>query len=461
MLFFASTLVFASVARADTAASPSAGAVLTADSSGAPSATAAPSADSSTTRPAAPPAPFSLSRPDTAQTVVTLDELMTIAMRQSPLLLARDADRRAALERVPRAGALPDPELTWEFLGAPLDDAAPTSASENRFQVSQRFPFPGKRGLERKEASASADVTGASLDTARLAVATALRKSFYHLHHLHDSIESLEESRDAMQAFAEIAQQRYEVGKSPQQDLLKAHVELATEEARLAAFRAEIPAVHARINAILGRDLVAPLARPEVPDSLVPPERVEDLVARAYRRSPTLRAAEAEVDRATSGVGLAKKEAWPDFTLGAGYMAMKDAPDAWMGMAGITLPIWRGAKVAPARREAEAGLAAAEADRDQIRRDVAASVREARAAVVAAQARAEALDETALPRAEQAFESTRFAYENGSATFLDLLDAQRTLLSLRLDYDEAFMDALMAGADLAAAVGDVPEVPHE
>ena len=164
-LCLASMLCIPSIAKADPPASPSA-------------ATGTPSVDSPAAPSAPPPAPASLSRPAAAESVVTLDDLMSVAMRESPLLHARDADRRAALERVPISGALPDPELSWEFWGAPLDDPAPSSASENRFQVSQRFPFPGKRGLERKEASARADVAGASLDTARLAVATALRKSF-------------------------------------------------------------------------------------------------------------------------------------------------------------------------------------------------------------------------------------------------------------------------------------------
>lgn len=392
---------------------------------------------------------------------VTLEELMRIALRESPLLRARGAEHRAALERVPQAGALPDPELAWEFEAAPLERPSPADARENRFRLSQHFPFPGKRGLARSVASADADVVNASLEAARLDVATALRESFYHLHHLYVSIEILEESHEALRALAEIATQRYAVGQASQHDVLKADVELASEDARLAALREEIPAVESRIRAIVGGDAATPLGRPEAPELVNAPATADSLVALALEHSPAVRAADARVERARSGVGLARTESRPELMFGAGYMIMKDEPDAWMGMVGMTLPIWRGGKAAPMRREADAGLAAAQSESDQARRDVTASVHEARAAVVAARARAQALADRALPRAEQSFESTRFAYQNGHATFLELLDAQRTLLAIRFDSEEALMDALVAEAGLAAAVGDLPEVRDE
>ena len=402
-----------------------------------------------------------LAAAEPAPATVTLDELMRIALQESPLLRARDAEHRAALERVPSAGALADPEVTWEFRDAPLENPAPSEARENNFSLSQRFPFPGKRGLAREVAAADADVVNASLDDARITVANQLRNTFYHLHHLYQSIAILEQSNAALSTLSQIATQRYAVGTSPQQDALKADVELASQEARLTALREEVPAVESRIQAIVGRDLPTPLGRPEVPDSIAAPAPVDSLIAQALARAPSVRAADAKVVREKSGVGLARKEGLPELMLEAGYMIMKDMPDAWMGEVGMTLPVWRGGKVGPMRREAEAGLVAAEAERDQIRRDEATRVREAYAALAAARARVTSLAGRAVPRAQQAFESTRFAYENGRAGFLDLLDAQRTLLSLRLDYEEAFLDALMADANLTAAVGEVPEVAHE
>jgi outer membrane protein TolC len=64
-------------------------------------------------------------------------------------------------------------------------------------------------------------------------------------------------------------------------------------------------------------------------------------------------------------------------------------------------------------------------------------------------------------RAEQAFEAARFAYEKGTGAFLEVLVSGRTLLDMRLAYDQAFTECLLAGAELDAAVGEQPDVTHE
>jgi outer membrane protein TolC len=242
-----------------------------------------------------------------------------------------------------------------------------------------------------------------------------------------------------------------------QQDLLKANVELAMEEARLAVLREKLPAGRARVNALLNRPPDAELGRPAAGDSLPALPILTDIDAlreRAVAEQPMLRMKERAIARDELRARLARKEGLPDFMLSGGVMLMKDEPDAWMGMVGMTLPIWRGTKVAPVRREAEAGLASSRAERERAENEVLLMVSEAWTMGAAARTMMRLYADSVLPQAEQAVASARAAYATSRASFLDLLDAQRSLLQFRLAYEEAVTEYLKSRADLALAVGD-------
>jgi outer membrane protein TolC len=125
-----------------------------------------------------------------------------------------------------------------------------------------------------------------------------------------------------------------------------------------------------------------------------------------------------------------------------------------MGMVSMTLPIWRGNKVGALQREARATLASAEAERQDARNGVLRMVSEAWTMVESARTMTLLYADSVLPQAEQALASTRAGYEGDRGDFLDLLDAQRSLVRLRLEYQEARAEYLKGRAELARAVGD-------
>jgi cobalt-zinc-cadmium efflux system outer membrane protein len=382
----------------------------------------------------------------------SLDSLIVIAMRDSPRLRALEADHEAMLAQASRAGALPDPTLTYSYQGAPIDEPWPTAAMEQRIELEQMLPFPGKQGLMKSMMSAEAEMAKAQLDRARLEVVAELHAAYRDLQLLHASIAIAEENQATLRTIAVTARTRYETGASGQTDLLKTNVEAALGQARLASLRVRVPAALSRVNALLDRPADTPVALgttrvPELPE-------LPALESRALAAQPMLRMQQRAIEKAELAVRLAKREALPDFMVGGGYMAMKDADDAWMGMLGVTLPIWRGNKLGPMRRQAEQELAAARAQLEQARNETVTMVREEWAMAAGARETLRAYEESVVPQAEQAFIATRAGYETGSSGFLDLLDAQRSRLQARLGLIEARTEYLKHLAQLALAAGD-------
>ncbi len=69
-----------------------------------------------------------------------------------------------------------------------------------------------------------------------------------------------------------------------------------------------------------------------------------------------------------------------------------------------------------------------------------------------------------MPQARQAFESNRFSYESGKASFLDWISAQRNLRDLEATAREHLTDYQVAVAELEAVIGAelyaVPATPR-
>jgi cobalt-zinc-cadmium efflux system outer membrane protein len=118
----------------------------------------------------------------------------------------------------------------------------------------------------------------------------------------------------------------------------------------------------------------------------------------------------------------------------------------------LNLP-WLNPGRAARRREADRMTAAAEdaalALADSVAYDVGAAVAGAEAARKAAAAYRDEI----LQRASQALERARRAYENNTAGFLDLIDAERMLRDEQIEYFRTLARYQEAVADLRRAVG--------
>ena len=66
------------------------------------------------------------------------------------------------------------------------------------------------------------------------------------------------------------------------------------------------------------------------------------------------------------------------------------------------------------------------------------------------------LQNSLLPKAQQSLEVARSGYATGTTDFIDLIDAQRTLLEFRLAEVEARIKRELALADLSLQVMGVP-----
>jgi len=241
------------------------------------------------------------------------------------------------------------------------------------------------------------------------------------------------------------------VGKVTLQDVLRAQIEpdrLTTEIENLKDSRSPFLA---QFKAALG--LTAEQTNPPVPQQLesTPLDLTSDqLWSTALARNPRLKAMEADVRRAEASLRLAYKARVPDFSAGLEADA-KASPVVYTPQFTVTLPVWRD-KIEAEMAAAHAGQRAAEARLSAEQIALAVEFAEKSFLFREASRTLELLTERLLPKARQSLDVARAAYLSGRLDFLNLIDAERTLLGFQLTEVEARTQRELALAELSLLI---------
>jgi cobalt-zinc-cadmium efflux system outer membrane protein len=409
-----------------------------------------------TAEPAAPPERPTpgASGPFDGNTELIEADLVAQVLARNPTVAQMTAAAAAAAARVPQVTSLEDPRAAG-FVG-PGSIGSPDVDFAYRVEVSQAFPFPGKLALRGAGAGHEATAAGAEVEDARLALAEAARAAFADYYLAARAAEVNDESLGLLREFRENAANRYRTGQGQQQDVLQADVTIARQRERAVGLDRARRVAQARINTLLNVPADQPLPPP--PKELVPPgplPAVADLRAAAVGRRPDVAALRARVAADEAALALALKEYYPDFEAMAAY-------DAWWQprerdlrpMVGLrfNLPVRTDRRDA-AVTEMRAKLAQRQAEANKLAAQVGLQVQEAYEQAREAEQALRLYEETALPAARENVKLAQAGYTVGRIPFLNLIEAQRSLVELRDRQFELLAEARRRRAALDRAAG--------
>lgn len=362
-----------------------------------------------------------------------VEALVRDALDGRPELAGARAAERAAKERVPQAGALPNPMLQ---LGLQNDgfDAIRVGEMESSYvlvMATQTFPFPGKLSL--KSELASDDVRLRELATERLRRTTIaeVRRTFLAAQLAQARLELVDRLAALLETASALARSRYETGGGSQAELLRARL----EQGRLRQRRLRLVADRRLRVAALGRLAGRPAGwSPTLPpldtQNFPAPPEPGDAVDRALAGTPELLAAKVDELRADHGRALADRAALPDLAVGAGVMLRGALPPMWSLTIGVPLPIFSGSREDRGVAEAEGLLDGAKAGRSTLEQLVALRARQRVELWLALQEQWSAFADGLLADAASTTEVTLAQYRVGGASLAAVLDSNAAALAL-------------------------------
>ncbi len=391
-----------------------------------------------------------------ATSLLTLDDVECLALARSPEIAV--AARRVAMAEahVPIAGALDDPMAMYRGWGVPLQQPWNFNDAQNMFSLSQTFSGTGKRALRTSVAQSDVDVAKAQLDEVRLEIRVRVHKAFDDLLLAQNEMQIHDQHVAIARQAIEAARIQYEVGKVPQQDILKAQVALTSLAEHMIRFDHDAGLARARLNTLLGRDPHTPVsvAGELAVAKALPEARMLD--AMALRSRPDLIAAAQAAARSHTEQVLAEKAYQPDFTVSGGYMLMPSGTSMrndYMVEGSINLPWLNRRKHDAEIAEATARVTEQDAELWALRNMAYGQIQEGLVEGEAAQRLAHMYHDQLRPQAETTLESSVIGYENAKTSFLDLLDSQMTVINVDLAWLDAVANFDKRLADLELATG--------
>jgi outer membrane protein TolC len=393
-----------------------------------------------------------------------LHDLVTEVLAHNPELAALKARAAGASERPAQVSSLPDPMLgVTVFPQSPQTRVGPQTVG---LSLSQRFPWFGKQDLRGRAAGADAASAEARVEAARLALVTETRRLYYELAFVASSQDIVQQDRATLIHYEELARSRYAAGKGLEQAVVKLQAEISKSEARLLDLQTRQAGVVAQINALRDRTEGATVTVDSLPAFPQVELDAATLRSRALAQRPEMALARAQVSKGGILLDLSRKQNWPDFTLGLSYTFVgkrndpaglaSPPPDNGSDIigisAGISLPLWRGAINAGENEAAQHRVAAEESYRatsTKINRSLDDLLRR----VPLAWDRLRLYEDVLELQATQSLRSAESAYAATTADALDLLDAERVLLEVRIAAARARTDYAIALAQLEGTVG--------
>lgn len=391
----------------------------------------------------------------------SLPLISALALRSNPELAAAAHRARALRAAAPAASRLPEPELAYQLWAQPL--VAPLSlgrAQMHMLELRQAVPPPGSLGAKGAAALAEADMS-AALERARaLDVSTSVRRAFAEYHGAHREQHLHAEHLALADRVLDLAEAAYRAGQGTQRDVLRVLVERSRLHNDLAEIERDRATARAALNRLMARPADAPLGPPA---PLAPPDArslstaasLEHLDRELAARRPEIAAATSAIRARQSEVDAAAASAHvPSFMLGLQYMYMPPEPDPhhYGFMLSMNVP-WLSAKYGAELDAARERLAAEQSELAAARDGASFELREAAERVRAAQARLENIERDLLLRVQQSAELVQADYGAGRAAALDVLEASRLSLDVRIERERALVALELALADFDRAAG--------
>jgi outer membrane protein TolC len=373
----------------------------------------------------------------------------------------------ASQETIRPAGALDDPEVAFTMKDIPMDNWALNREpmTQKMLELSQKFPFPGKRRLRSEVAAEQANSDEYAYKDKANEVRAKVVIAYWGLSLAQTNYDLTQKNKQFWEQVVQVTETRYKVGQGMQADVLQAQVELGNYLDRLFQWTQKQESSQADLNALRSKPPQTPVSRPQTLKPRPFTLKLDELLTQAEGR-PQLQALKFIIAKQEKAVDLARKEYFPDARIAVGYgfretlappVNQKQA-DMFTGSVMFNMPIWVGSKIKPKIREEQAKQGAAKDAHQSALDQLAAAIKDRHAKLQRLAKQISLFDQGIIPQARQAVGAALASYQVGALPFNQLYQNQIAVYNAEMQLEEYLKDFEENWAELEWLVGQ--ELPR-
>lgn len=387
---------------------------------------------------------------DTSLASVSLDEATALALQANPDIAIALSGREVGSGQALQAATRPNPTLS-----AQVEDLR----SRNRIStllISQPLETAGKRDKRIAAADANLAIADADIRIAQAEISAKVYAAFYKVLAAQQAQALATELLQIATTSKETTAKRVLAGKVSPVEETKAKVAEAGLKIELATANQQLSSAKKRLTSLWSKGLdpaetIAFTVVGEL-DKFNKLPALSDLAAQ-LPNSPRLKKASLAITQKQALSEIEKSKQTPDITLSLGARRNEELGGITQAIIGLSIPIplfdknqgnWQSAKA----RETQS-LDEKTALENQLNTELADAYLRRQVQVAAAGTYSQEI----LLGAQSAYEAARKGFDFGKFSFLEVLDAQRTLFQAKTQYIQTLALAHQAEADIQSILG--------
>jgi cobalt-zinc-cadmium efflux system outer membrane protein len=384
---------------------------------------------------------------------LSLQTALQRALAANPRLTAAERDVGIASGQSIQAGALINPELSYEqdnSFGSGAYRGA--RSAETTLQVSQLFELFGKRDARIAAGRAALDTATIQRKAMRLEVLSETAIAFLGVLGNQRRIQILDEHINAIDRLTPLLQRRVDAGASSPAETGRAQVASDLVKADRERVRAVLASARRELAMLMGDTSPKYSAVSGRLEAVGRPSSFQSVVA-AIDANPQLVRWTAVYAQRNAELLMARLRPYPDVRLSAGWRHFNDTGDDAVRL-GVSIPI-------PVFDQNQGNIISAEQSLEKTRAEREAN----RAALIVLAGRAydslqgalrelTILRDSTIPKSRQAADAISEGYGQGRFSLLEVLDAQASVAQARLREQEAQQNFHIAVATIEGLVGN-------
>jgi cobalt-zinc-cadmium efflux system outer membrane protein len=367
------------------------------------------------------------------------------AVLNNPGVKARYLEYSAALEKVPQAASLPDPQFQLGYFIKPMELLGGNQVAN--ISLMQMFSWFGTLKAAKDEASKMAVAKFESFRDAKNELYFNVRASYYKVYRTIKEIEIAKKNLSILHSLEQLALAKFRSGgKDDMVDLLRVQIEIHELENRISLLKDQLTTDKVSFNRFLNRSASSEvftgnsLLEAPIPSDIL--TLTDSLV-----NHPMVKMYQAESEANAAKLDMVTRMGYPMVGLGLNYMiiqkrdgntAMMNGKDMTMPMVSLTLPIYR-KKYKAMRHEAELMRDAATMSAENTTNDLRVSFQQTLQSLYDADRRVKLYTDQAK-LADKSVQLLIASFSASSADFVEVLRMQQQLLDYQFKQVEAVVD---------------------
>jgi cobalt-zinc-cadmium efflux system outer membrane protein len=382
-----------------------------------------------------------------AVTKLALEDALNLALNANPEIAVALREREAIEGIKTQAAVRPNPSIST------LMRDTRSAKRETTLQINQEFELGNKRDARIEAAETLYSKAEAELGNKRSEIHANVIVAFYGVLGAQERLNLAKSSLEIANLALDAASKRVKAGKSSPVEETKSKIAESAAKIELGQATSQLNSSRKLLTALWGNSLpVFDHADGDV--TVVPETGALNELSAMLENAPAVKLAKLEINTREAVTKIERSKSTPNVTISAGIVNNQDL-GLNQALIGLSVPIPVFDRNQGNLQEAISRKYKAEDELIALKNQLGVNLAGQHERLNAARQASESLRTEILPSAQSAFYAANKGFTAGKFNFLDVLDAQRTLVQAKSQYIQALLEAHQAVAEIERILGDV------